>query len=244
MSRPKLPSLSFPAACALASFSIACASAPTQPPGAPPSPGSVTKENPGGDANDPEEAALKRQLEMPWGWAMDKDRQLKVPMIDPRRMKRVRYWAIEHFTGFRYGSDYYAMNVVVLRDIDAGEKVNSKICLQRAEKWAYPQMKSFEVKLVPGEVQEIEWQDKRLPSPGTPIAVKSVDGYVDFGLERRRFSAAYAAYAAYPDACLIFGMAVPWGKHEALAKQVRDRWVREAVPKLRPLTPTRPYRKE
>ena len=77
---------------------------------------------------------------------------------------------------------------------------------------------------------------------GKSILVESVDGYVDFGLERRKFSAAYAAYPAYPDACLIFGMAVPWREHEDLARQVRDRWVKEGVPQIRTMTPTRPVR--
>jgi len=28
-----------------------------------------------------------------------------------------------------------------------------------------------------------------------------------------------------------------------IAKKVRDRWIREAVPLIRPMTPTRPFRK-
>jgi hypothetical protein len=78
---------------------------------------------------------------------------------------------------------------------------------------------------------------------GHRIMVKSMDGYVDLGFDRKRFSAAYAAYDAYPNACLVFGVAIPWRDQKELAQKVRDRWIKEGVPRIAPLTPTRPYRK-
>jgi hypothetical protein len=219
----------------VATSGIGCSSAVRQPPGAPPSPKSVTLENPGGDADDPQAAALKRQLEMPWRWAMDKDGQVNVPMVDADNYKRVRYWAIDHFTGFRYGDDYHVMNVVLVQDIPEGAVMDSRQCMSQAEKWGRPQLKNFEVKLGNPEVHESQWR-------GQPIVVKSLDGYLDFGFERRKFSAAWAAYPAYPDACLVFGVAVPWGKHPELAAQVRDRWVKEAVPRIQARTKTKPHR--
>lgn len=221
-------------ALALCLSATACTTA-RQPPGAPPTPGSITLENPGGDADDPQEVALKRQLEMPWRYAMDKDGQVNVPMVDAENYKRVRYWAIDHFTGFRYGDDYHVMNVVLVQDIPEGATMDSRECLAQADKWGRPQLKNFEVKLGMPEIHEEQWR-------GQPVVVKSVDGYVDFGLERLRFSAAYAAYPAYSDACLIFGVAVPWRKHPDLAMQVRDRWVKEAVPRIQARTKTKPHR--
>ena len=216
---------------------LACSTVQRQPPGAPPTRSSITVEDPGGDAADPEAAALTRQLRLPMGWAEDKDGELRVPMPDPANYKRVRYWAIEHFTGFRYGSDYHVMNVVLVQDLPADETHDSETCLRRAEKWGHPTLRTFEVKLGQAESAETTWQKQE-------VHVRSVDGYLDFGGERRRFSAAYAAYAAYPDACLVFGMAVPWGQHEDLAKQVRDRWVKDAVPRIRPMTKEKPVRKD
>jgi hypothetical protein len=213
-----------------------CASTPRQPPGEPPSPASVTRESPGGDAHDPELVALERQLSQPWGARKDKDNQLVVPMPDQRNYKRVRFWAVDHFVGFRYGEDYYVVNDVFVQDVPEGERVNSRTCMRRIEKWGRPQLKSFEVKLTPARVGERTWR-------GQDILVTVVDGHVDFGLKRRQFSAAYAAYAVYPHACLVFGMAVPWGEHADLARRVRDRWVEEGVSRLEPLTETRPYRK-
>jgi hypothetical protein len=213
-----------------------CASAVHVPVGAPPTPSTVTSAEPGGDAQDPHEAALLRQLHEGWGWQSDKDDQLHVPMVDWKNYERVRYWAIDHFVGFKYGTDYHVLNVVLIQDVPADTKMDSETCLRRADKWGYPQLKAFEVKLSPVHVSESQWQ-------GKTVLVESVDGYVDFGLTRHEFSAAYAAYPAYPDACLIFGLAVPWRKHAELAQQVRDRWIKEGVPQLRLLTKTKPTRK-
>lgn len=217
-------------------FFSGCASAPKQPPGEPPTPETVNRENPGGDAHDPQLVALRRQLESPWGARRDKDNQLIVPLPDYKNYKRVRFWAIEHFVGFRYGKDYYVMNAAFVQDVPDGVEANSKNCLRRMEKWGRPQIKSFDIKLGPAETVGQKWR-------GEDISVKVLDGHLDFGFKRRRFSAAYAAYPAYQHACLVFGMVVPWDEHEELAKQVRDRWVAEGVPRLVPLTETRPFRK-
>ena len=230
--------LGFSCLAPLAAALLGCASAaPRLPPGEPPTPGSVSREEPGGDAADPHEAALLRQLQEPWGGRRDKDNQLVVPVPDRRIDQRVRFWALDHFVGFRYGADYHVVNVVFIHDLPEGTRNDSLTCLRKIEKWGRPQLKAFEVKLGEFQTVEQEWRDHE-------ILVKTVDGHVDFGFKRRHFSAAYAAYPAYPNACIVFGMAVPWDDHEQLAKKVRDRWVAEAVPLLRPLTETRPYRKE
>jgi hypothetical protein len=234
---------------ALVALTIAagCAQPPQPPPTTPaatsvkgPAPAPVADAGapaPGAGPADPHEEALLHQLHDRWGWAEDKDGQLRVPMPDQAKYDRVRYWAVDHFVGFKYGDDYDVMNVVFIQDAPKDAPFDSQTCLRRADKWGYPQLKSFEVKLEPPRFSQNQWRGKH-------ILVESVDGYVDFGLERHRFSAAYAAYPAYPDACLVFGVAVPWRKHEDLAKQVRDRWVKEAIPQIRPMTPTRPSRKD
>jgi hypothetical protein len=160
-----------------------------------------------------------------------------VPLVDPEHYKRVRYWIFDHFVGFRYGEDFYVVNSMFIMDVPDGEPHDARACMQRAEKWGRPQLKSFQVKVGAFTEEEQEWR-------GQAVLVRSVDGHVDFGLKRREFSGAYAVYPAYPRACLLFGMAVPWGEHGVLASKVRDRWVREGVRRVRPRTETRPYRLE
>jgi len=199
----------------------------------PPTPATVTLENPGGDADDPQEVALRRQLDMPWGSVSDKPERLVVPLPDPRRYRGVKFWSFDSFAGFRYGDDSYVMSALFIFDVPPGSPTDTHACHSVAEKWALPQIKNFDVKFDKTEMIEDSWH-------GQEVVVTSLDGYVDFGLARWHFSGAYAAYPAYSDACLVYGMAVPWRKHGDLAQQVRDRWVKEGVPRLIARTPTRP----
>jgi hypothetical protein len=216
---------------------VACGSSSvTQPPGAPPTPQTVTVAEPGGDAHDPHRAALLRQLEQPWGFRNDKDDQLHAPLPDWEKWKRVRYWGVDHFTGFRFGDDHHVVAVVFVQDLPAGESNDSRACLRRFEQWVRPQIRNFEVKLGPGGVREGQWRDQK-------ILIQFVDGWVDTAFSRREYSAAWAAYPAYPDACLIYAMAAAWREQPELAKKVRDRWVAEGFSGINPLTPTRPSRK-
>ena len=74
--------------------------------------------------------------------------------------------------------------------------------------------------------------------------MRVADAEFEYMFKERQVSAAWASYPAYPDACLIFGLVVPWEGHPDLAKQVRDRWIKEGVKRLRPRTKKRPVRKE
>ena len=224
-------------AIAAGALSVACGSSVARlPPGKPPTPETVTRAEPGGDAHDPHEAALRRVLEEPWGRRNDKDDQLHAPAPDWENWKRVKFWGIKHFTGFRYGDDHHVVGIVFVHDAADGEPTDSESCLRRFEKWAWPQVKSYEVDLGKIGIRQSRWRDH-------PITVKKVDGKVDSGFQRHKFSAAWAAYPAYPNACLVYAVAVPWRDHGALAKKVRDRYVEEGFSQMRPLTETRPYRK-
>lgn len=226
------------AAAAASSLLAGCgSSAQTQPPGKPPTQATVTMSEPGGDAHDPHWAALTRQLEQPWGWRNDKDDQVHAPLVDWEKWKRVRYWGVEHFTGFRYGDDHHVVSIALVLDVPPDSKSNSELCLRRFEAWARPQLKGYDVSLGQFGEHETKWREQ-------PVKIRTVDGWVDTMFSRRHFSGAWAAYAAYPDACLIYAMAVPWRTQPGLAKKVRDRWVAEAFDKMNVLTKTRPFRKE
>jgi len=68
---------------------------------------------------------------------------------------------------------------------------------------------------------------------------------VDYGFGPRYFAVAWAAYPAYTDGCLVFGLAIPWVEGEReLAEQVRERWVTEGLRRIKPRTKTLPVRKQ
>jgi hypothetical protein len=195
----------------------------------------VSIAEPGGDAHDPHEAALLRQLSEPWGLRNDKDDQLHTPTPDWENWKRVRFRLVEHFTGFRYGDDHHVVAIAFLLEVPEGSKQTSATCMSRFEAWAWPQVRDYDVRF--GEFSEMpsRWR-------GEPLSVRYVDGAVDVGFKTYKFSGAWAAYAAYPDACLVYAMAAPWGEHSEMARQVRDRWVREGFRHMKPLTERKPYR--
>ncbi len=203
---------------------------------APPSPASVTVKEPGGDAPDRQGAALYRQLDEGWGLRPDKDDQLLVPLPDSEHWKRVRYWGVEHFIGFRYGSDHHALAVGFVQEMPAGTPVTSEMCMRRFEAWGRPQTKPFDVKFGPFAVVHQRWRDQRLE-------VHAVDGEFSAAFSTTSFSAAWAAFPAYKDGCLIYAVAVPWRKHPELARQVRDRWVKEGFTRVDPKTVERAVRK-
>jgi hypothetical protein len=221
-----------------AHLATACAANPSrQPPGRPPTPASVSRKEPGGDAHDPHRAALQRLLDKRWRHRADKDRQLRVPVPDRRQWKRVRFRGIDHFVGFRYGKRHHALTAAFVVDMKDAPKNTSERCMRRFEAWGRPQARSWQVELRPIESATTEWNGQR-------IVVHWVDGHVDTLLSRRRFSAAWAAYPAYAEACVVYGVAAQWHEQPELARRVRDRFVGEGFSKLIPLTETTPYRHE
>jgi hypothetical protein len=202
----------------------------------PPTPSSVTMKEPGGDAADPQAAALYRQLDEDWGHRSDRDDLLLVPLPDSEHWKRVRFWGVEHFVGFRYGNEHHALAIGFSQQVPAGTPVNTDTCMRRFEAWGRPQTKPFDVKFGPFQVHQQRWRDKRLE-------VHAVDGEVSVGFTTTSFSAAWAAYPAYSDGCLIFAIAVPHRDHPALAKRVRDRFINEGFAKIDPKTVEHAVRK-
>jgi hypothetical protein len=202
----------------------------------PPTPGSVSVKEPGGDAEDAQQAALFRQLDEPWGARMDKDEQVLVPLPDWQNWKRVRYWGVEHFVGFRYGNDHHLLAIGFVQEVPAGTPVTSETCMRRFEQWGRPQTKPFDVKFGPFSVDRQRWRDQQLE-------VHAVDGEFSAGFTTTSFSAAWAAFPAYSDGCLIYAVAVPWREHPELAKQVRDRWVKEGFKQIDARTTAHAVRK-
>jgi hypothetical protein len=171
-----------------------------------------------------------------WGRQTDRDNQLQVPLPDARRWKRVRFSLIEHFVGFRVGKGPDAFAVVLAEPTPVGEPTTSASCLRRAEQAARPVLAAFDVQMGDITRREIEWKHQR-------VLVHETSGAVDYGFGPRSFAVAWAAYPAYADGCLVFGLAIPWDGERELAEQVRERWITEGLRRMKPLTEQLPSRK-
>jgi len=230
---PRLPSILL-TLFALVGCGASPAAQPKLPP-KPPSPASVTRNEPGGDAKDPHHAALQRLLAEPLGHRKDRDNQLQVALPDFRNWKRVRYWGVEHFLGFRYGEDHHALLVVFVHEVEE-ERPSSEACIRRFDAWGRPQIKAYEVQFDPFRAHHARFYDR-------PLVGIAVDGSVNVGFSRTKFSAGWAAYSYYPHTCMVMAVAVPWRDSPELARRVRDRFLNEAFVQAHPLTETRPVRK-
>jgi hypothetical protein len=193
--------------------------------------------DPAANARDPHEAALLTLLAAPWGARNDRDDTVHAPTPDWERWRRVRFFGLDHFTGFKYRKEHDVVAAVFIQDMPPGTPVKSETCMRRFEAWGRPQIKPFDVKFSPFSVKFTKWRNQ-------PLMISSVDGALNVGLSRVEFSGAWAAFPAYPNACLIYAVGVPWQGHADLAKKLRDRWVEEGFVYMNPLTVERPYRKQ
>lgn len=207
-----------------------------QAPGVAPAPETVTREKPGGNADDPQEAALKRQYEAPWGWRTDKDHQARFPLPDPRNWTRVRFSLIDHFTGFRYGKKHHSIAAAFVVSLKPSDPRTSAACIERFEESGLPLVRDFG-----GEVSELktkmrEWNHQ-------PLVVRRATGKVSIFFRHYDAALAWTGYPAYPDKCMIYAVVVPWEGQQKLAEKVRNRWI-DAFDQFRPLTQDAPFRYE
>ncbi len=234
-----LPSL---LAVALSGAGLGC-SASTPPPraaGLPPTPKTVTVENPGGDAYDPELAALDRLATEPWSTRRDRDNTLLIPLADARHWQRVRLWGYPTRAAFRFGDDHYGIVAVWYRRT-AG-KGDPESCLAEFIAEARPIAEGYGARVMGTRVVHttqrapaVRRPPRGAPHPATvarptgPMVVQVVDAEVDGLLDTHTYAGALAAYPSWPGTCLLQGFVVVADKHRDVAVRVRDRWVAEGA---------------
>lgn len=204
------------------------AQAPPPPPARPPTPASVTLDNPGGDAADPVKAALERLLTEPIeAKRRDKWGTLRVPLADWKNWRRIRIWGHPTRATFQYGEKYTALITVRYSPIEGPN--DPEHCLANFMKFATPIAENYGVRL--GESQLL-----KVPPPvkgqAPPILVRLQEGGVDSIVTSDDYVGFMAAHPSWPGTCLVQGFAVVATDHAELAAKVRDRWVAEGVAKL------------
>jgi hypothetical protein len=203
-----------------------CGSAPKQAPGQPPTPGSITSDNPGGDASDPERAALERLLKEPWGHRRDRWGTLRVPLADAKNWRRVRIWGHPTRATFRYGDDHHAIVTIWYTPIEGANDPDA--CMAKFLDYARPIGDSYGVHL--GDAQVVR-MNQAVGSDVRPIVVQLLDGSMEGITGTEEYVGAIAAYQSWPGTCLVQGFAAA-AKHRSVAIKVRDRWVAEAAAEL------------
>lgn len=201
---------------------------PPPPPDRPPTPKSISWDNPGGDAPDPVKAALQRLLQEPFvAKRRDRWNTLAVPLADWKHWRRIKIWGNPTRASFQYGKDHTAVLTIRYTPIDGPN--DPEHCLADFMKFASPIAENYGIRL--GQSQLVKttqvFQNER-----RPVLVRLQEGGVDSIVASDDYMGFMAAYQSWPGTCLVQGFAVVASDHPDLAKQVRDRWVAEAVAKL------------
>jgi hypothetical protein len=208
----------------------ACASspgAPKQPPGAPPSPVTVTRANPGGDADDPEWAALDRLAREGFATKADRWKTLDVPLMDAKNWRRVTIWGHPTRVSFRYGDEHHAVLALWYTKAEGSDDPAS--CLERFARAARETARGYGVTV--GEPTILQTSQETRGAP-RDVMVQLLDGRLESLFKTDEYVGALAAYESWPGTCLLQGFAVVAGTHRDLALRVRDRWLDEGAAKL------------
>lgn len=205
---------------------VACAkpAAPTQAPGTPPTPTTITAANPGGDASDPEFAALERLSKVPWGFQRDFWNTLHIPLVDWKNWQRTRITANPTRASFRYGKEHYAVATVWYTPMEGTNEPDA--CLAKFLDDASPSADAYGIQVISRERVRMT---QSIGAEVRPIAVELLSGRLDSLFGRNDYMGAVIAYQSFPGTCLVEGFAVVATNHATLAKQIRDRWVAEGA---------------
>jgi hypothetical protein len=171
-------------------------------------------------------AALEELKVGPLGAIIDKQRTLRLLVPDARHWTRVKFFGIPTLLGLRYGKDHHAVIGVTVQHYDPDAALPA--CAKAFEDWGASWLDAFDVDLTREDPTTLPWRSgeageaelHRSYAKAASIAVR--DG----------FAVAYATYPAWKGACVIVGIAVPARDDEARAREVRDRFAQEVLPRV------------
>jgi len=219
----------------LATAAAGCAAEPPPPPRPPPpdpaagraSPRSVTAAHPGGDAPDPELAALsllEREAFRPRG---DRYHTLQLQLPDARHWMRVKLWGYPTRVAFRFGDEHHGVAAVWYEPAKGPDDPES--CLRRFVDQGRPAAEAFGVNASEKRLVRTLQQDGLR---SRPMVIDVIDARLEGTDEPKELAGALAAYTSWPGTCLIQGFVVVAEKHGDLARRIRERWVVEGAPRL------------
>ncbi len=204
-----------------------------RPPGVRPTPKTVSREEPGGDAHDPHKAALDRLVTGAWGWRNDRRDVFHFPLSDWSNWRRVKFWGMPTFVGFRYGDKHRAVAALWVRQLRENDPEDLAFCLDRMEAWAQPVADVYRTKFIKGPRTYASWKSK------DDVLVQSIDATVQGLFSESQYRAVAAVSFAWPRICVIYGYAFDSKDHAELAAKVRDKYALEAFSRLTVKDPLR-----
>jgi hypothetical protein len=180
-----------------------------------------------GGAGGVEHAAALEELKVARiGWAVDKQHSVLLPLPDASHWMRVKFWGVPTLLGFRYGQGHHAVVGGYVTHVP--DNTAPGACAQSFEKWALPLIDAYDIEIRRDPPTAVPWGDGHIAD------IETLEARAATVVEKGTESIAYAVYPAWTGACLVVGVAVPARDGDlARATAVRDRFVREVLPKVR-----------
>lgn len=182
----------------------------------------------GGSGGAEHAAALEELKLAPLGFRMDKQYSVSIPLPDAPHWMRVKFWGVPTLLGFRYGQGHHAVVGGYITHVP--DNAAPGACAESFEKWALPLIDAYDITIHRDPPTAAPWGD------GKVAEIETLEAKAATIVEQGAQSIAYAIYPAWTGACLVVGVAVPTrGGDAQRATDVRDRFVREVLPKVRVL---------
>ncbi len=214
----------------------ACSSGATasRPVAAAPPPKDDGEPSKGGGGGDPHSAALEQLKLGKIAGRVDNQKSVVIPLPDAEHWTRVHFWGVESLVGFRYGKDHHALVGAFVTHVE--DNTAPGACMKSFEAWAMPMVEAFDVEVHHEPPIAVMWHRQ-------VVDVDSVFAHTATALMRESYAGTYAAYPVWNNACLIVGVAVPSRDDDERAREVRDRFAREVLPKVEVLKKEEPPRR-
>ena len=188
----------------------------------------------GGSGGDEHAGALEELKIAPLTMRVDKQASVRLLLPDAGHWMRVKFWGVPTLFGFRYGQGHHAVVGGYITHV--ADNMAPGACAESFEKWALPLIDSFDIEVHRLKPDAVPWGDG-----GRIAEIERVDAKAATLVEQGMQEIAYGVYPAWAGACLVVGVAVPardGDKQRAMA--VRDRFVREILPKVEVIRPDEP----
>jgi hypothetical protein len=184
----------------------------------------------GGAGGEDHSAALEQLKIARMDWRIDKQGTMKLLLPDAEHWTRVKFWGVPSLVGFRYGKDHHAIVAAFVTHVD--DNTAPGACTKSFEAWANPWVEAFDVEVKHDAPQAVTWTP---PQKGVGMQIVDIDplfARTATLAAHDAYAGVYATYPAWKGACLVVGIAVPARDDEERAREVRDRFSKEVLPKL------------
>ena len=94
------------------------------------------------------------------------------PLTDWKNWRRVRYWGVPTFVGFRYGDDHRAVAALWVRKVQQEDPATAEQCMKQFQDWAMPLVDGYGGHVVRTSDSYVSWRGEG------DVLVRSVDAEI------------------------------------------------------------------